>query len=223
MVVGRLSARRPVQSLPSQISDIPVPQDDVSAATWRWAHRSLPDYLLTHSVRSYCWGAAIAAGEGWNFDRQILWAASLMHDVGLRTMSKNTMCFEVEGAEIARRFLEGAGLPRDAADRVATAIVLHMQPAVTLTDAVESVLLDRATGLDVRGVDYALVDAVRPRVVRDFPRRDFDRHFLAAIAREAAIRPTCQSARLLHQAGLAESMARSPWAVELTPRRGSRP
>jgi cyanamide hydratase family protein with HD domain len=221
--VDRLSARRPVPPLPTRISDIPVPQDDVSAATWRWAHRSLPDYLLTHSVRSYCWGAAIAAGEGWTFDGQILWAASLMHDVGLRTTSKNTMCFEVEGAEIARRFLEGAGLRREVADRVATAIVLHMQPAVTLTDGVESVLLDRATGLDVRGVDYALVDAVRPQVMRDFPRRAFDRHFLAAIAREAAIRPTCQSARLLHQTGLAEWMTRSPWAVTRTPRRGSRP
>ena len=49
---------------PTRIAGIDVPQDDISAATWAWAHRSLPDYLLTHSVRAYCWGAAIAAGEG---------------------------------------------------------------------------------------------------------------------------------------------------------------
>lgn len=42
-----------VPSLPGQIADTIVPQDDVSAATWQWAHRSLPDYLLTHSVRAY--------------------------------------------------------------------------------------------------------------------------------------------------------------------------
>jgi hypothetical protein len=35
-----------------------------------------------------------------------------------------------------------------------------------------------------------------------------------AIAREAAIRPTCQSARLLNRTGLAAAMARSPWATE---------
>lgn len=89
-----------------------------------------------------------------------------------------------------------------------------MQPSVTLDDGVEAVLLDRATSLDVRGEGYALVDAVRPRVMRDFPRRAFDRRFLGAVTREAAIRPACQNARLLHRTGLAAWMASSPWATE---------
>jgi hypothetical protein len=211
--------------LPNQIAGIPVPQDEVSAATWRWAHRSLPDYLLTHSVRAYCWGAVIADGEGWTFERRILWTASLIHDVGLTRIPRNTMCFEVEGAEIARRFLERQGLPAAEADRAAIAIVLHMQPAVTLDDGVESVLLDRATGLDVRGDGFDLVAGVRPRVMREYPRGAFDRRFLGAITREAASRPACQSARLLHRTGLADWMARSPWATDaasLAPLRRSR-
>lgn len=212
-VADRVTARtRAAPRLPSLIATIAVPQDDISVAAWRWAHRRLPDYLLTHSVRAYCWGAAIAAGEGWAFDRRVLWTASLMHDVGLSRIPRNRVCFEVEGAAIARRLLEREGLPAPQADRVATAIVLHMQPGVTLADGVESVLLDRATGLDVRGTEYELVDAVRPDVVRDFPRGAFDRHFLGAIRREAAIRPTCQSARLLHDTDLGGWMARSPWA-----------
>ena len=203
---------RRAPAIPTEIAGISVPMDDVSAATWRWANRTLPDYLLTHSVRAYCWGAAIGAGEGWSFDRQILWTASLMHDVGLARLTRNSMCFEVEGAEIARRFLEREGLPPERADTVAVAIVLHMRPGVTLTDGVEAVLLDRSTGLDVRGDGYDLVDGVRAGVMRDFPRRAFDRHFLAAITREAAARPTCQSARLLHATHLADWMAASPWA-----------
>jgi HD domain-containing protein len=202
-----------VSAHPRDIAGIAVPRDEISRATWRWANRSLPDYLLTHSVRAYCWGAAIAAGEGWAFDRQVLWTASLMHDLGLTRIPRNATCFEVEGAEIARRFLARSGMPTAVADRVATAIVLHMQPAVTLDDGVESVLLDRATGLDVRGSEYELVDDVRPGVMRDFPRRAFDRHFLDAMRREAAMRPTCQSARLVHGTGLAAWMARSPWAT----------
>ena len=202
--------------LPTRIAGIDVPNDDVSAATWRWAHRALPGYLLAHSVRAYCWGAAIGLGEGLVFDRQILWVASLMHDVGLTRIPTNTMCFEVEGAEIARRFLQRQGLSEDATDRVSIAIILHMLPAVTLSDGLESVLLDRSTGLDVRGTEYELVDAVRPRVMFDYPRGAFDRHFLDAVTREVAIRPTCQSARLLHETGLAAWMARSPWAAQLT-------
>ena len=200
--------------IPRRIAGIAFPHDDVSAESWRWAHRSLPDYLLTHSVRAYCWGATIAAGEGWSFDRRILWAASLLHDSGLAHIARNRTCFEVEGADIARRFVERLGMPSDDAERVALAIVLHMQPGVTLQDGVESVLLDRATGLDVRGTEYGLVEAVRAGVVEAYPRGAFDRRFLAAIAREATIRPTCQSARLLNQTGLADWMSRSPWATD---------
>lgn len=204
-----------VAPLPRHVAGISVPQDDLSAATWAWAKRSLPAYLFTHSVRAYCWGAAIAAGEGWAFEERILWTASLMHDLALRTVPQNTMCFEFEGAEFARRFLERGGMAAEDADRVARAIVLHMAPGVTLDDGVESVLLDRSTGLDVRGDGYALVDSVRAGVMRDFPRRAFDRHFVDAIRREAKIRPTCQSARLLNQNDLVGWMARSPWAQTL--------
>jgi hypothetical protein len=203
-----------VAPLPRRIAGIAVPQDGVSADTWRWAHRSLPIYLLAHSVRSYCWGDAIAATEGWEFDRRILWTASLMHDVGLTRIPRNRTCFEVEGAGMARRFLARRGMPAAVADQVARAIVLHMQPSVTLDDGVESVLLDRATALDVRGVGHALVATVQTGVTRDFPRGDFDRRFLAAITREVSVRPTCQSARLLHRTGLAEWMAHSPWVTE---------
>jgi cyanamide hydratase family protein with HD domain len=208
-----MAAMTPDRPLPTRIAEIEVPQDEIAEATWRWALRTLPDYLLTHSVRSYCWGATIATSEGLAFDPRVLWTASLMHDVGLTRIARNTMCFEVEGAEIARRFLARRGMPADEAERVAIAIILHMQPAVTVADGVESVLLDRATGLDVRGAGYELVEGVRVGVVRDFPRRAFDRLFLTAIRREAAIRPQCQSARLLHRTGLANWMSRSPWAA----------
>jgi len=206
-------AMRSVPRLPNRIGGIAVPEDDVSAATWRWANRSLPDYLLTHSVRAYVWGAALADREGLVFDRQILWTASLMHDVGLTRIPRNTMCFEVEGGEIARRFLERSGLSAERADTVAVAILLHMRPGVTVDDGPEALLLDRSTSLDVRGEDYELVDDIRDAVMRAFPRRAFDRHFLAAIEREVAIRTDCQSARLLRVSALAAQQRTSPWAV----------
>ena len=200
--------------LPRRIGSIEVPADDVSRATWDWVHRSLPRYLVAHSIRSYCWGVAIAAGEGWSFDRRLLWVSSLLHDLGLARLPRNTMCFEVEGAEIARRLLERLGLPPADADRAAIAIILHMRAGVTLADGVEAVLLDRATGVDVRGDGIEAVASVRDEVIEAFPRGDFDRRFLRAIEREVAIRPDCQSARLLNEGGLAAWMARSPWAVQ---------
>jgi hypothetical protein len=145
---------------PRRIGGIEVPHDDVSEAAWREATR-LPAYLLHHSVRSYCWGVAIAGAEGWSFDRRILWVAALLHDRGLTRIGRDRDCFEVAGGAFARRFLERAGLPAGDAERVDRAIVLHMQPGVTLADGVEAVLLDRATAVDVRGAEFGLIDGVR--------------------------------------------------------------
>ena len=52
-------------------------------------------------------------------DGQVLWCSSLFHDVGLTTIARNTMCFEIEGAEFARRTLERFGMDPAAADRAA--------------------------------------------------------------------------------------------------------
>ena len=161
----------------------------MSNATWRWARRSLPSYLLAHSVRSYCWGVAIAAGEGWAFDRQVLWTAALMHDLGLTRIRRTPLASRSRGPTSPAVSSSGAGLHPTAADRAAKAIVDHMRPGVTLADGVESVLLDRATSVDVRGDGYELVEHVRPAVMTAFPRGDFDRHFLRAIEREVGRPP----------------------------------
>jgi putative nucleotidyltransferase with HDIG domain len=199
--------------LPRQIAGIDVPRDEASAAAWRRAQTALPEYLFAHSVRSYCWATEIARREGWTFDPDVLWTAALFHDVGLARLSSNTMCFEVEGAEIARRFLERHGMDPAAADRAAIAIILHMQPNVTLADGVESVLLDRATGIDVRGAEIDTVERVRDDVIRAFPRGSFDRWFIRAIRHEAASRPTCQSAAFVRRAREIDWPARTPWAA----------
>ena len=63
-------------ALPTRIAGIAVPQDDVSDATWRWARRELPTYLFAHSVRAYCWGAAIADRKAGRSTPQVLWNAA---------------------------------------------------------------------------------------------------------------------------------------------------
>jgi len=203
---------------PRRIAGIEVPRDPISAATWGLARRRLPAYLFAHSVRSYLWAAALGRDESLAFEPRILWPAALLHDIGLTRIPRNTRCFEFQGAEVARRFLVGQGMPRADAARVGLAIELHMATSVTLADGVESVLLDRATGIDVRGAEFARIATVRDDVARAFPRDGFDRHFLGAIRREVDARPGCQSDRLLKLVGLANWMAGSPW-TQASPQR----
>jgi HD superfamily phosphodiesterase len=187
----------PTPELPRRVAGIELPSDAISRAALAWAHRRLPAYLLAHSVRAYLWGAALADAEALAFEPRILWPAALLHDIGLTTIPRNTRCFEYQGAEVARRFLAGQGMSAEDAARVGRAIELHMAPSVTLADGAESVLLDRATAIDVRGTEPDRIAGVREGVLRAFPRGAFDRRFLDGIRREVARRPGCQSERLL--------------------------
>src|SRR5690242_9646087 len=99
--------------LPSAVGGIPIPGDTVSRATWAWAQRRLPRYLLAHSVRAYCWGATLAEKDGLAFDAPILWSAALIHDAGLTQPPPNRICFEYQGGEIARRLLVVEWMARD--------------------------------------------------------------------------------------------------------------
>jgi HD superfamily phosphodiesterase len=185
--------------LPQTIGPFAIPQDKVSAATWYHAQRALPTYLFDHSVRAFCWGAALAAREGMAFEPAILWPAALLHDVGLTRIGRSWACFEYAGADIARRFVLREGMSPLDADTVARVIVLHMAPVVTEADGPEANLLDRATAVDVRGVAAGLVADVRGPIDAAFPRGAFDRRFRSALRREVAMRTDCQSAALLRR------------------------
>ncbi|HEX8025194.1 MAG TPA: HD domain-containing protein, partial [Candidatus Limnocylindrales bacterium] len=74
---------------PRRIGAVEVPQDAISRAAWIRAERSLPEYLFSHSVRSYCWGIALAAHDGLELDREIFWVAALLHDVGLTRIGRS--------------------------------------------------------------------------------------------------------------------------------------
>ena len=165
-------------------------------------------------------GAALARNEDLAYDGPILWTASLIHDVGLTQVARNHICFEFEGGRIARRLLVGEGMAPGDADGAARAIELHMAPGVTLEDGVESVLLDRATGIDVRGTEFGAIDLVRDAVVEALPRGDFDHRFLAAIRREVKFRPGCQSERLLPRLEVDGRVAASPWRGGAAAHRG---
>jgi len=199
----------PVSEAPLRIAGFEIPRDAISTATWAMANRRLPTYLLAHSVRSYLWAATLGRDEALEFEPRILWPAALLHDIGLTRISRNTRCFEFQGAEVARRFLVGQGMSSGDAARVGLAIELHMAPSVTLADGAESVLLDRATGIDVRGREIARVERVRDAVTAAYPRRSFDRRFLAAIEREVEHRKGCRSEPLLGR--LANGPGSSPW------------
>jgi hypothetical protein len=59
-----------------------------------------PPVVLVHSQRSYVWGTILAAHDRISFDEELLWIASLLHDLGFvdRGATAKPECFTLVGA-----------------------------------------------------------------------------------------------------------------------------
>ena len=62
-----------------------------------------PDFVFNHSVRTYLFGLAIGENLELRPDRELLYLASILHDVGLMPEHESEGSFELDSARAARR------------------------------------------------------------------------------------------------------------------------
>ncbi len=65
-------------------------------------------YLYNHAMRTYLFGALIGRAEGLTFDEELLYLASVLHDLGLTERFMGAKPFELEGALAAENIPAGA-------------------------------------------------------------------------------------------------------------------
>ena len=130
--------------------------------------------LFHHSSRVYYFGAMAGAHRGLTFDRELLYAGAMFHDMGLtHRHSSAHERFEVDGANVARDFLRGQGLSPHDIDTVWTAIALHTTPGIPQHMHPVVALVTAGVEMDVLGLAYdTFSDAEREAVVRAHPRDD---------------------------------------------------
>jgi hypothetical protein len=216
IVVGRLAMALRLHSGRRVVVDaaqLTPPDSSLARDAETAAQDLLTPALLNHSRRSYAWGAAIADVYGIEFDRELLYLASMLHDTGLPTPVPH-VDFTVRSAEVAREFADRHGVPVDDRELIANAIAMHNTPGVGIESGAEAFLLSAGAGIDVFGLrSNELPDAVRDRVVRDYPRLGFKREFAGLVRAEAKLVPRGRM-WYLHRFAL------SDLAIRLAPFRG---
>jgi hypothetical protein len=177
------------------------------------AHDLLTPALLNHSRRAYAWGAAIAALHGIRFDRELLYLAAMFHDTGIPSPVPH-VDFTVRSAAIAREFTDSHDVPTDDREVVANAIAMHHTPGVGVDSGAEAYLLSTGAAVDVFGLrSNEVPDAVRNRVIQEYPRLGFKREFAGLLRAEARQVPRGR-AWYLHR------FAMSDLSIRLAPFRG---
>lgn len=193
MVLGRVAVALRVNSGRRAIvppSELRIPTSVLTVAAEEEAAQLLSPALLNHSYRTYLFGAAVAHLEQVDVDRELLFAAAMLHDSGLRPPVPDTD-FTHTSAKVALGVAEAVGLSTAATQVMRNAITLHHSPDVSLDgDGPVAYLLSAGAAVDVVGLrSWALPRGVVSRVVSEHPRLAFKREFASAVATEAAAVP----------------------------------
>src|SRR5690348_9802843 len=116
------------------IEAIGIPDTNLCKQITELVRDTEPELLFNHSSRVYYFGALTGLRRGLRFDRELLYAGAMFHDMGLtREHSSQTERFEVDGANAARDFLKAHKIAQSDIDLVWTAIALHTTPAFRCT------------------------------------------------------------------------------------------
>ena len=108
-----------------------IPDSKLARAITEYIRDTETELLFNHSSRVYHFGALAGVHRGLKFDRELLYAGAMFHDIGLMpSHSSKDERFEVDGAHAARDFLRSHGIPEEDAYTVWTAIALHTTPGV---------------------------------------------------------------------------------------------
>jgi hypothetical protein len=173
------------------VAGIAIPDSALARDTTDFVRTTSTRLLYDHSRRVFLWGSFIGEQRGLNFDPELLYVGAMFHDIGLIEGHRSPdERFEIDGANAARRFLEGHGLAEEDVMTVWESIALHTTPEIPRYKQPEVELVTAGVECDVLGMGFDDVPAeVRDQVVAAHPRTGFKEGIVDAFADGMRFKP----------------------------------
>src|SRR6202011_5066028 len=147
--------------------------------------------VANHSVRSWAFARLLRdhlnlAGE---VDESLLFAGTVLHDIGLRRSAREPVRFEVDGADRAAEFLTAQGLGAAEVDKVWEAIALHTSPGIPERRGPLTFLTRAGAGMDFGKFTECISDDQAAAVHEAYPRLAFARSIVDDIVEQIRATP----------------------------------
>ena len=130
--------------------------------------------IADHSIRSFLFARLFAQHEGAlndaAYDEELLFAATVMHDLGLGEHARGRARFEVEGADLAAGVLRKHGVGEADVDRVWEAIALHSSHGLAERRGLLTYLTYNGVFIDAGRITDALADELHEQVMNAYPK-----------------------------------------------------
>ncbi|WP_458690523.1 HD domain-containing protein [Nocardia tengchongensis] len=166
-----------------------LPDSRLARAAETEARETLSDAMLAHSYRTYYLGRVLAGLDGAEYDDELVYVSSLLHDITLESPTPGR-CFAVTGGEHAVRLADRCGVAPERAAAIGAAIAAHLTPGVAANLGDPGGFVSAGAAADVIG---ARLDEVDPgwvtQLLARHPRHAFKRHLTEAFRAEAAVVP----------------------------------
>src|SRR5437773_10844913 len=118
--------------------------------------------IVDHSIRTFLFARLLAEHEGAlndaAYDEELLFAAAVMHNLGLGERAQGQARFEVEGADLAAEVLRAYGVPEAGVDRIWEAIALHASHGLAERRGLLTYLTYKGVFIDVGRLADAVAD-----------------------------------------------------------------
>ncbi|WP_343614435.1 HD domain-containing protein [Novosphingobium sp.] len=172
------------------IGGIIAPDSDLARKAAALAAQAHAPVLLNHVHRTYWFAEFLARKREMRFDREVVYIASLLHDLGLSHQHGADKRFEVDGADAAARFLHAHDYPEDRTALVWDAIALHSAADIADRREPEVALVHFGAHVDVMGLR---MEEIPVQLIDDtlslYPRLGFKEAFTSALAEIARTKP----------------------------------
>jgi len=157
--------------------------------------------IVNHSLRTYYFSGILydLSGLKQTIDREALYVAALMHDVGLFQTSppETEHCFTVGSAREARRIAKDAGWDASRQDSMAVAITTNPNAFVPLDEFGPVAHFMRVGGLvEVIAQEWRVAPENLIDIIERYPREGFATDALNHVHREVKQNPGCRFACL---------------------------
>ena len=172
------------------IGGIIAPDSDLARKAAALAEQAHSRVLLNHLHRTWWFAEFIGRKRQMTYDRELVYIASLLHDLGLSPSHAADKRFEVDGADAAGRFLAENKYPKAKADVAWDAIALHALADIADRRQPEVALVHFGAHVDVMGLR---MEELPPSLIDDtlalYPRIGMKAAFTEALAEIARTKP----------------------------------
>src|SRR6478672_6729392 len=174
MTSGPLLAHRPRSYVAGMDDLLALPTGPLTETSLALVRSTESQPIANHSIRTFLFARLLADHEGClndaAYDEELLFAATVMHDLGLGDHARGHARFEVEGADLAAGVLREQGVGEADVDRVWEAIALHSSHGLAERRGLLTYLTYKGVFIDAGRIADALADELRQRVLNAYPK-----------------------------------------------------